>query len=332
MRPRSPDTPAHIRLADGRRFAWTVNGPAEGRPVVYCHGALGTPVAASVDLDGLCARIGVRFLAPWRPGIGGSDPCPGRTVRSWVADLSVWLDHLGLARVDLIGVSAGGPYALAAAAALPGRVGRVALVSSLSPVSAPHRTPGLDVGARIGLGLLATRPEAVQRWGDRLLYALAAHPGAVAALTGGRPSRRRAGPDGTAGAGELPARIAATIAFIRTGAAGAGGLVDDYRVYARPRELDLSEVHAEVDLWHGLGDRLVPADHALTLAAALPRCRVHLDADAGHHFFRARLGAILAALTGPASQPGRPDGGQAAARRCESNGGRSTVASLEAPA
>ncbi|MDQ6776703.1 MAG: hypothetical protein M3071_10935 [Actinomycetota bacterium] len=61
---------------------------------------------------------------------------------------------------------------------------------------------------------------------------------------------------------------------------------------------------AEVHLWHGLEDPLVPVEHALQLAISLPRCRVFLDPDQGHHFFRRRLAKILAVLVGRVDDPG----------------------------
>lgn len=60
-------------------------------------------------------------------------------------------DALGIERSAVVGVSAGGPYALAVARELGARVSRVALCSSLSPLCAPHRTPGM--GRRIRLPL-----------------------------------------------------------------------------------------------------------------------------------------------------------------------------------
>lgn len=62
--------------------------------------------------------------------------------------------------------------------------------------------------------------------------------------------------------------------------------------------LAVGDVRPEVHLWHGLGDPLVPVEHALQLAIALPRCRAFLHPDEGHHFFRRRLGEILSALVG----------------------------------
>ena len=57
-------------------------------------------------------------------------------------------------------------------------------------------------------------------------------------------------------------------------------------------------IEAEVHLWHGLRDPLVPIEHALQLAVTIPRCRVFFDPDEGHHFFRRRLRTILSVLLG----------------------------------
>jgi pimeloyl-ACP methyl ester carboxylesterase len=68
----------------------------------------------------------------------------------------------------------------------------------------------------------------------------------------------------------------------------------------------LADVRAEVHVFHGVKDALVPVDHALALAANLPRCRAYMDPDEGHFLFRRRLAEVLAAVTGarePASAP-----------------------------
>ncbi|HEX6620627.1 MAG TPA: hypothetical protein VF024_13255, partial [Solirubrobacteraceae bacterium] len=50
----------------------------DGVPVIYLHGAIGTPVRRTAALDLLIAELGIRYLAVSRPGFGRSDPCPGR--------------------------------------------------------------------------------------------------------------------------------------------------------------------------------------------------------------------------------------------------------------
>src|ERR1700739_152967 len=67
-----------MRLADGRRLTFAQTVPPEGRPVTYCHGAIGTPLRDGVDLEAMTHRLGVRHIAVNRPGFGGSDPAPGR--------------------------------------------------------------------------------------------------------------------------------------------------------------------------------------------------------------------------------------------------------------
>ena len=58
------------------------------------------------------------MISPDRPGIGLSDPKPGRTVLDWAADVSELAEHLGLQRFSVMGWSMGGPYAAAVGYAL----------------------------------------------------------------------------------------------------------------------------------------------------------------------------------------------------------------------
>ena len=73
------------------------------------------------------------MISPDRPGVGRSDPKPGRALLDWPADVSSLADALGIERFALLGWSAGGPYALACAFALPDRVKAVALIASAIP-------------------------------------------------------------------------------------------------------------------------------------------------------------------------------------------------------
>jgi hypothetical protein len=79
-------------------------------------------------------------------------------------------------------------------------------------------------------------------------------------------------------------------------------MIDDYLTYSRAWGFGPGEIDPEVHVWHGGIDPLVPVEHALQLAVALPRCRIFVDPDEGRHFFRRRLDEILAVLL----HPGRP--------------------------
>jgi pimeloyl-ACP methyl ester carboxylesterase len=288
---RETDRCDSLVLADGRRLAYGETGPRDGIPVVYCHGAIGTALGRSAGLEAITAEQGIRYVAVSRPGIGGSDPLAGRMVIDFAADLRQLADALGIGRFAVVGVSAGGPYALAVARELGTRVSRVAVCSSLSPLCAPHQTPGMQRRIRIALALLARRPGLCGAVGDRALPVIRRHPEllsrVIAAHAAARERQRLRAPD---------ERHAASTSFLDASLYGVRGLIEDYLTYSRDWGFAPSEVEPEVHLWHGLNDPLVPIEHALQLAVTLPRCRMFLDPDEGHHFFRRRLRRILAVL------------------------------------
>lgn len=331
----APDRTRLLHLADDRRLAYTVTGPDHGQPVIYCHGAIGTPVDATVDLGQMAELLGVRYIAPSRPGVGFSEAKPGRTIMDFASDLEQLANALDLGSFSVVGVSAGGPYALACAHALGDRVERVAVVSSLSPLCPPHATPGLRKRVRLALKALHANPRKCTALADCVLPVLARHPGLVTAVI-----KAHAAPgeqQRLAGAGESHA---ASSSFLDACCRGASGLIEDFLVYSQAWGFDVAAINTTVQLWHGAADPLVPVEHALQLAATLPRCRVFLDPDEGHHFFRSSIGRILATLV----DPGGATAGQAptaqsaamvpgnvaqapeaqAAARSSTSGGRST--------
>jgi pimeloyl-ACP methyl ester carboxylesterase len=123
------------RLRDGRRLAFAAVGPTRGFPVLYMHGGIGSPRWRTPRLDALIRDRGIRYLVVNRPGFGGSDPHPGRTVADFAFDVEQVADAHGYERFSVIGVSAGAPYALACGWGLPERVTAVAVVSPLGPAS-----------------------------------------------------------------------------------------------------------------------------------------------------------------------------------------------------
>ena len=147
-----------VRLADGRSITFSAAGPADGFPVVYCHGAIGSPRWRTPDLDRLVERLSIRYLVINRPGFAGSDPSPGRTVLDFARDVGTVMRMLGHRRFSVVGVSAGAPYALACGWALADRLVGVAAVSALGPPfgrgacgGLRYRVPLVPFGAR-GVG------------------------------------------------------------------------------------------------------------------------------------------------------------------------------------
>jgi pimeloyl-ACP methyl ester carboxylesterase len=282
-----------VRLAGGRRLALGDVGPLDGRPVFYLHGAIGAPLQCRGDLALAIETLGIRLLMPQRPGFGGSDPQPRRTLLDFACDLEQVADHLGLDRFSVVGVSAGGPYALATGHRLGDRV-RVAAVSSLSPLCAPVDVPGLPHRVRLPLRAIASAPGLTGRLGDAAIALVARHPRLLErAMLIGAPSidRRRVAEPAT--------RSDVHDAFLAATAGGIGGLIADHLVTSRPWGFALADVRCDVHVWHGMADAFVPSDHALHLVAGLPHCRAWFDPGEGHFFFRRRVREILTALAAP---------------------------------
>ena len=259
--------------------------------MVYLHGAIGTPVRRTPELDALIDRLSVRYIDVSRPGFGRSDPSPGRRIVDFPRDLEALADRLGLGRFAVLGVSAGGPYALACAMSLPERTIASAVVSSLSPLSPPHAGRRMPAHLRLPLRVLVRRPELSKRLSARLIRLVARHPRAVARLArlGATPADRRL-------LGTADTAMTAVESFLASAAAGVQGMVDDYLACCTAWGFEPSEVAGEVHLWHGEQDRFVPVEQARALAAALPRCRAQFDPVDGHFFFRRRVDEVLGAL------------------------------------
>jgi pimeloyl-ACP methyl ester carboxylesterase len=121
-----------ITLPDGRTLCYADLGDADGAPVLMMHGTPGYRLNWKA-LPEYPFLPGVRLIAPDRPGYGLSSPRPGATYADWPADVAALADALHLDRFAVLGGSGGGPPALACGWAMPERVERIALVSSVGP-------------------------------------------------------------------------------------------------------------------------------------------------------------------------------------------------------
>jgi pimeloyl-ACP methyl ester carboxylesterase len=123
---------ATMTLSDGRVLSYAEHGDPDGDPIIYNHPL---PGAHNFNLEEPALRAaGGRSFTLERPGIGLSTRAPGRTRAVWPADVAELADALGLERFAVVGVSAGGPYALSLANAFPERVTRVGLVCTVGPI------------------------------------------------------------------------------------------------------------------------------------------------------------------------------------------------------
>ena len=145
---------ARLALPDGRRLAFRAYGPERGAPVLFVPGAAsGSRMHFGKELlDGR----GLRQISVDRPGLGRSDPQPGKTLATVGDDLRRFTATLG-GPVPVVANSQGAPFALAAA--LAGAASRLVLVSPVDEVAHPPTKALLPGPVRELVDTVAAAPE-----------------------------------------------------------------------------------------------------------------------------------------------------------------------------
>jgi pimeloyl-ACP methyl ester carboxylesterase len=250
-----------ITTPDGRALTLYEGGDPSGFPVLMHHG---TPMSGlPYDRHQELAREqGIRLIGYDRPGYGGSDRHPGRSVADAAADVAAILDALGVERFATWGASGGGPHALACAALLPDRV--IGAVTFASP--APF-TEAFD-------------------W-----YAGMVAPGGLEAAEHGRDARERYAAtevfDETSFTATDWAALRGTWAPLgrdagRAGAAGPDGAIDDDVALVNPWGFEVTNISVPVLLVQGGEDRVIPPSHAEFLHRAVPASELWMHSGDGH--------------------------------------------------
>ena len=120
-------------LADGRFLAYLDLGDRNGRPIFFFHGLPGSRVEA-IALHESAQKHGYRIIAPDRPGLGDSTPQLNRVLLDWPQDVTALADALEYDKFSVLGVSGGGPFALACAYAIPDRLDVVVDAAGSAPI------------------------------------------------------------------------------------------------------------------------------------------------------------------------------------------------------
>jgi pimeloyl-ACP methyl ester carboxylesterase len=246
-------------------------------------------------------RLGVRLVCYDRPGYGGSDRLPDRTVADAAADIEAIADRLGIERFAVVGRSGGGPHALAAAALMPERVWRTVVLVGLAPPDAQdldwfhgmtevnvreYTTADID-GMKLveRLRLLSDR---ARRDPDGMVDLLRSQ------MTG--PDLRVVG--------DLAIRRLLVETYLEAFRHGPYGWIDDVLALRSDWGFRPEAVGTPVLLWHGADDNFSPAAHTRWLAARIPGAEAIVAAGTAHFGAVQVLPELLAWLVG--ARPGPP--------------------------
>ncbi len=263
---RRPALEGTVAVRGDRRLSFAEYGSRRGPAIVWMHGTPGARRQIPLEAREYADRVGVRIIGLDRPGIGSSTPYLYPNILDWTQDLELLLDTLAIDTVRVIGLSGGGPYALAAGAALPDRVHGVGVLGGVGPTRgvdavdggiiqlAVHLAPFISV-ARVPLGMGLTvairlvKPLAgpaldlyasVQPIGDKNLLA--------------RPEFKAMFLDDLLNGSRF-----------QTSAP-----LNDLVLFTRDWGFELADVQVPVRWWHGDADHIVPFRHGQEVVDRLP--------------------------------------------------------------
>lgn len=266
-----PQMEGNIAVGEDRQLGFAEFGAPQGRAVFWLHGTPGARRQIPVEARRYATEANIRLIGVDRPGIGSSTPYQYESVSQFADDLRTVADTLGIDKMAVIGLSGGGPYTLACAAAMPKRVVAVGILGGVAPAVGPDAIDS-------GLMRLARFAEPVLDRAGRPISVLAAglikmiRPVASPALE----IYARLSPEGDREMLSRPEFKAMFLDDLLNGSRKQlAAPIADAILFARPWGFRLHDVTVPVYWWHGDADHIVPFSHGKHAVALLPDARLH---------------------------------------------------------
>lgn len=273
-----PRVEGRVTVRNRRKLSFAEFGPVGGRPLVWLHGTPGArrqiPEAARLAAE----DMGLRIVGIDRPGVGLSTPHLYSCIADFAADLEIVVDQLGFDRFAVIGLSGGGPYALAAGHAMPERVAVVGVLGGVVPAVGPEAVPG-------GLVSLATRMAPVL---PVMSVPLTVTLNALVRLA--KPfgpqvlgAYARISPEGDRKVFARPEIKAMFLDdLVGNSRRGLRAPVFDVLLFTRDWGFRLRDVRVPVRWWHGDADHIVPLAHGRAAVKLLPDAELFVRPGESH--------------------------------------------------
>jgi pimeloyl-ACP methyl ester carboxylesterase len=265
-----------------RRLGIAEYGDLDGPLVLWFHGTPGArrqfpPVGREAAI-----ALGIHVVLVERPGTGASTPHRYRQVADVAADAAAVADHFGQERFAVVGLSGGGPYALACGAILADRVAGVGILGGVCPLVGP------DAEGRTDRGLV----ELTDRFHVLLEPLRAVLPTLVRTLffpilPAGQPALKLYASIAPKGDQEvfrdpgIQAMFLDDLAHAIT-VGGLGAIAGDIALFGADWGFRIADVTPPVRWWHGDADNFVDLVDAQRTAALLPDVEVHVRPEESH--------------------------------------------------
>ena len=252
-----PKLEGNIAVGEDRQIGFAEFGNPQGRAVFWLHGTPGARRQIPTEARSFASRNNIRLIGIDRPGIGSSTPYQYETVLGFTEDLRTIADTLGINRFAVIGLSGGGPYTLATAAAMPDRVVMAAVLGGVAPlIGEDGISSGLMELAKIVRPILEVADTPI-RWVAGSLIKVIAPFGSPALDLYARIS-----PDGDRNLLSRPEFKAMFLDDLLNGSRKQlAAPFADIVVFARDWGFRLEDIKVPVRWWHGDADHIVPYAH-----------------------------------------------------------------------
>ena len=271
-----PKLEGNITVGDDRQIGFAEFGDPQGRAVFWLHGTPGARRQIPMEARVYAEQRQIRLIGVDRPGIGSSSPYQYDTVFAFAEDLRTIADTLGIDTFEVIGLSGGGPYTLACAAAMPDRVVAAGVLGGVAPVRGADAIGG-------GVSTLITAAAPVVEVAGAPLRLVASQlirlirPVAEPALY----AYARISPEADRRLLVRPEFKAMFLDDLLNGSRKQlAAPFADVVVFARDWGFRLDEVKVPIRWWHGDRDHIVPFEHGQHVVSRLPDAQLtHLPGE-----------------------------------------------------
>lgn len=261
-----PKLEGNVAVGEDRQIGFAEFGDPQGRAMFWLHGTPGARRQIPTEARVYAKQHGIRLIGLDRPGTGSSSPHLYENIAAFADDLRTIADILGIDKMAVIGLSGGGPYALASAAAMPDRVVAAGILGGVAPFLG-------DEGITSGLMNLGKRAAPLLRMGGDPLRI-----GASLMVRAVRPFANTAlflyaaiSPEGDRRLLTRPEFGAMFLDDLLNGSRKQlAAPFNDVVLFTRDWGFRLDEVKVPVRWWHGDSDHIVPFAHGQHAVALLP--------------------------------------------------------------
>lgn len=266
-----------ITLSNGLRLGYAEYGDPRGEVAFYFHGWPSSRLQGCL-FDELAKKHGMRLICPDRPGIGLSDPQPGRTLEDWQQTLTELAAHVGADNWHVIAWSGGGPYVLATALLMPKRLLSASIICGAPPliflgdremfwiyrllIQLRKLLPTV-LGGILKLGAVIARMRPGCLVHRLLLKMLGAEDRRILS----DPKVFKVVCEATLGALNRPA----------------ADVIADADIYLSEWGFEVSRISMPIHFWHGKQDRNIDWTYTQRLASLIPHAVTHFSEHDGHY-------------------------------------------------